>query len=201
MNLCLINITIVYMRVSSINYYMLSLSLCVHFNLHSMHDFRLSDSTAVTKLFLCPLFKCFNHESRNLVRDGGADSRIQGVGKYVFDAQVDLGGWRRLRCERTQRPPRDEALEDRRRISRRRRTGWIAAHSLDRDAGHAVQTAGEFLVEATPADVQVGQSWPFAAGVISSRPLPDARFGAVRHKLRVRVHVGDELVELVLAIR
>lgn len=92
-------------------------------------------------------------------------------------------------------PAGDEAPEDGGGV-------WLApaaaaAEGLDGDARDAGEAAGELLVEAAPADVEVRAGGPAAAarGRVGGGPVGDAGAGAVGHEGGVVVDVGDEGVE------
>lgn len=149
------------------------------------------------------LFKSLNHEGGDLVGHSSADCCIERVDELIFDGEADLGRRRRsgLLGERRQVPQRLERLEDGRRILGRAAVGRATATRLDRDAGDAAQAAGEGLVKAAPAHMQVGEGGPAATGRVWRGPLRDAGVRAVGHKGRIGIDVCDELVQGLLAVR
>lgn len=122
------------------------------------------------------LLKGLDHDAGDLVRDGGADGGVEGVGELEADDEVNLGGG--VVCvltEGPQLPARDERGEDGAaavgaaaasasrggggRGGRSPPGGRLevgAADGLDGAVGAAAQAAGEGLLEAAPADAQVG---------------------------------------------
>lgn len=159
-----------------------------------------SRQSPTTQLLLCPFLECLHHHASNLIRHGCAHGGIERIDEFVLDAKAHLGRCRRLLRNGMQRPSCYQTLEYGC-GARGAPCHSITADCFDKDAGLAMQTTRKGLIEATPPNVQIGERGPPPTSSIRLRPLCDTRDGAVGDELRVRVDVGDELVQRFACVR